>query len=715
MMRRSDRGDVTVPRSFRSIARAVLALALALGSGLIPVAPAARAASGRTSARSVEAAPRPHDLASTAREATVDRRVATALERRGRADALVVFDDDGTVGRIGATRPGAAAARALVPAMRDVKGEVLAGVSGLRVLRDYLRLPIAFLRIGSAAALRRLAADPGVAAIVPDEVNRPVLAQSLPLIRQPQAATAGAVGTGTAVAVLDSGVDYTDPAFGTCTAPGSAGCKVVEAQDFAPPDGQLDDPIRHGTNVAAIVVGVAPETRILAYDVFDGDSATNSVILAAIDAAIARKATYDVRAINLSLGNAAANANPCSSSSNPYVAAFASARAAGILPVVAAGNEALKNGSFRIGLANPSCTPGAISVSAVYDANVGGLSWGSPPDVCTDTTTRADKVTCFSQTATYLTLLAPGALITAAGVTQGGTSQAAPHVAGAVAVLGAANPAATPAAIEDALHTTGPNVFDPLIDMNFHRLDLPDAIAAVASGPTPTPPPSACTVEGTSSGERLEGTAGDDVICAMDGDDVIVIGSGNDSIDGGPGFDYVDFRGSSAGVTVDLAAGTASSAGFTITLRNVEGVIGSPFADTIAGDRGQNEIFGMGGNDAIDGRGGFDYARYDLVRSRVNVDLSRGVAKGQGTDALTSVEGLVGSRQGDRLVGNDKVNWLYGLRGDDVLVGLGGSDTLFGGPGADRLDGGKGNDDLYGGPGRDRCVQGPGTGVTRSC
>ncbi len=59
------------------------------------------------------------------------------------------------------------------------------------------------------------------------------------------------------VAILDTGVNYTHAAFGNCTSPGMPeACRVSAAVEVALNDGALDDN-GHGTNVAAIALGVA--------------------------------------------------------------------------------------------------------------------------------------------------------------------------------------------------------------------------------------------------------------------------------------------------------------------------------------------------------------------------------------------------------------------------------------------------------------------------
>jgi subtilisin family serine protease len=279
------------------------------------------------------------------------------------------------------------------------------------------------------------------------------------------------------VAVLDTGVDYTRSAFGSCTAPAvPSTCRVVYAVDTAPNDGQLDAN-GHGTNVAGIAAGIASASSIVAFDVFDGGSASSAHINAAIDAAINLKDTHNIVALNMSLGGSLYQ-DPCTGPPawrNPFQASIDSARANGILTVAASGNDATSN---AIGM--PACTPGVVSVGASYDANVGGLSWSLPAGgTCTDSSTFADKITCFSNSAYFLTMLAPGALSTAAGYTYGGTSQATPHVSGAVAVLRAAFPADTLDETVARLTSSGVPVTDSRNGITVPRLDMLAAVGAI--------------------------------------------------------------------------------------------------------------------------------------------------------------------------------------------------------------------------------------------
>lgn len=386
----------------------------------------------------------------------IDRNAAT---RRARLPRRI--DDD-------------AALASLAGQYRALKDQAMRPLQGPDIdeLLDYSHLPMRTVHVRSEAALRALAAAPGVRAVYPDVEHRTVLAESLSQIGQPAVAAVGYGGSGATVAVIDDGIDRTQDAFGGCTAIGvPASCRVVAEQTFAIASATDS---RHGTNVAAIVVGVAPQARIAALNVFeDTGGAYTSSILSAINWAIANRSVYGIVAINMSLGDTSRNVAQCNrSNSNVYLTPISNARSAGIHVVAAAGNAGYVNSAFSAGLASPACTPGAVSVGAVYDANVGGLIWGSSPNQCTDNTSRADQITCFSMSSTYLSLLAPGALISAGGFILGGTSQAAPHVAGALAVLRSAFAGETLAAAESRLTANGTPIFDSRISRSFPRLNL---------------------------------------------------------------------------------------------------------------------------------------------------------------------------------------------------------------------------------------------------
>lgn len=327
-------------------------------------------------------------------------------------------------------------------------------------LKNYSDLPVKFKRFKNEKAFRKYIATKGVKAVYENKRLQRVQVESLPLINQPNVAQANAKGAGTTVAVLDDGIDLTNAAFGPCTAPNvpSSTCKVVVAQDFA---AEPATDKAHGTNVSAIVLGVAPAAKIAMLNVFSSDGAFVSDIIDAINWSIANKSTFNIQAMNLSLGGDTKFTSACTNdwSKTP----IQNARNAGITVVIASGNS-----GFTDGIASPACAPAAISVGAVYDANIGGVNFGA----CQDTTTNADKVTCFSNSANFLTLLAPGAAITAAGITQYGTSQAAPHVAGAVAVLRALYPNETLSQTQSRLTSSGTPVLDPRNNITKPRLNL---------------------------------------------------------------------------------------------------------------------------------------------------------------------------------------------------------------------------------------------------
>ncbi len=232
---------------------------------------------------------------------------------------------------------------------------------------------------------------------------------NLDMVRAPDAWPVSR-GAGIIVAVIDTGVDSTHPDL--------AG-KVLPEIDLLPavtPDAIDND---HGTRVASLIAasingvgmaGVAPDVRILPVAALDpsgiGDSSTVARgIIAAADAG--------AKVINLSLGGP--DPDPILDRACIY------AYSKGAILVAAAGNSYQSGNAVQY----PAASPTVLAVASVD-------STGTP--------------SAFSNTGPHIDLAAPGqdvlAAIHGAGYDrQSGTSFAAPHVAGTLALVAAANPA----------------------------------------------------------------------------------------------------------------------------------------------------------------------------------------------------------------------------------------------------------------------------------
>ncbi len=195
------------------------------------------------------------------------------------------------------------------------------------------------------------------------------------------------------------------------------------------------------------------------------------------------------------------------------------------------------------------------------------------------------------------------------------------------------------------------------------------------------------TIDAGDGADWLFGHGGDDTLLGGTGDDYIEGGAGADLIDGGPqdglafGADFAAYAHSDAAVSIDLGAGTASGGHATgDMLFNIEGVIGSDFADTLIGRNAADDRFmGRGGDDFINGLTGFDLVDYVESPNGVTVDLSMGTASdGWGsTDTLMSIERVHGSEFNDVLIGSDTTlvaEFFRGRTGDDFIDGKGGFD-----------------------------------------
>ncbi|WP_342238052.1 beta strand repeat-containing protein [Inquilinus sp. OTU3971] len=195
----------------------------------------------------------------------------------------------------------------------------------------------------------------------------------------------------------------------------------------------------------------------------------------------------------------------------------------------------------------------------------------------------------------------------------------------------------------------------------------------------------------------LAGNAGANVLQGWGGGDVLRGGGGADTLEGGAGIDTASYYTSAAGVTVDLATGTASggdAAGDTLT--GIENLSGSNLGnDILAGNGGANTLQGWGGDDVLrggagadvlEGGAGIDTASWYTSAAGVTVDLAAGTSSGGDAagDTLSGIENLSGSNLGgDVLSGNGGANKLQGWGGDDTLRGGAGADALEGGAGID--------------------------------
>jgi len=216
------------------------------------------------------------------------------------------------------------------------------------------------------------------------------------------------------------------------------------------------------------------------------------------------------------------------------------------------------------------------------------------------------------------------------------------------------------------------------------------------------------TLIGNDGSNTLLGLDGDDSLSGGGGFDFLVGGKGNDTLEGKALSDFVEasYEDAEAGVVVNLtdeehagvAAHTATDGlGGIDTLINIAGVFGSEFGDQIFGADNGEFFEPMGGDDTIDGGGGFDEIDYFSSTDGVRADLTKQgtpqvISASQGSDHFTGIEGLSGSLFNDTLIGDKNGNFLWGRDGADSLFGGEGDDRLRGGPGNDTLDGWSGLD-----------------------
>jgi serine protease AprX len=344
--------------------------------------------------------------------------------------------------------------------------------------------------------LEWLEKHPFVAYVSPDRVNKVLFDdEKIPAVMADVARQQYALdGTGIGVAVIDSGV-YSHDDLQTSDKTAS---RIVYAESFVPGDPSTNDAYGHGTHVAGIIagngqdslsgygqqyMGLAPNANIINLRVLDGNGAgSDSQVIAAIGRAIQLQSTYNIRVINLSLGRPVYE----SYAQDPLCQAVESAWKAGIVVVVAAGNDGRDNSQGTNGygtIGAPGSDPSVITVGATktngtptrLDDNIASYSSKGPTLI--DHVVKPDLVAPGNRT---ISLQSPGNYLvttysfqnvlplptcdstgttctTGAGgqyLQLSGTSMATPVVAGAAALMIQQDPTLTPDTVKARMMKT---------------------------------------------------------------------------------------------------------------------------------------------------------------------------------------------------------------------------------------------------------------------
>ncbi len=347
--------------------------------------------------------------------------------------------------------------------------------------------------------LKKLLSTDEVAQIYKDEFRPLMLKSSLQQIGMKNLSRNAPKGNGTTVAVLDSGID-SHHAFLSSKVKGEAcfsqlgSCpnNTTHAEGKGagmPCKGECS----HGTHVAGIVAGyssnmagVAASADLLAVQVFSVEGnkvgSLDSDVLQGLEWVYLNRKKYNVKAINMSLGGGAF-AGDCDFL-EPYKIMIEMLTQANVAVVVASGNEYKANT-----IAAPSCISNAISVGSLGKNN---------------------QISPFSNANSQLDILAPGGDILSAipgdqFEVMSGTSMAAPHVAGAWAVLASMYPTASLNDIETAIKQGADKYRDPRNNLLFPVLRLDKAANWLANNNTQPIPKPTPVVEDDGQSQRIDG------------------------------------------------------------------------------------------------------------------------------------------------------------------------------------------------------------------
>lgn len=357
----------------------------------------------------------------------------------------------------------AAAAQAQQAAIRFSQSQLLTNVRAnfRKVSAQFKTIPYLSVEV-DAAGLQALAASPLVANLTENITFTAALADSTPLMGGTAAQQQGYDGTGQTIAILDDGVFKNHPFFGgriIAEACFTADCPVTVGDGVAIPPLTSHD---HGTHVAGIAAGkgesfsgMAPGANIIAVRVLTGPTGTLDDIIEGLEHVYTLRNAYKIAAVNMSIQGPLYSPPNCDTAFPSLTTAINNLHDAGIAVVVSSGNS-----SSSTQIAIPACISNSISVG---------------------NTTKADAVNASSNSASNLDLLATGTDINSSignnlfGL-KSGTSMAAPHVAGAIAILRQHDSSLTPADILTALQDTGTPILDTRNGITRNRINTVPAM-----------------------------------------------------------------------------------------------------------------------------------------------------------------------------------------------------------------------------------------------
>jgi serine protease AprX len=337
--------------------------------------------------------------------------------------------------------------------------------------------------------LRKLADYPGVELIVDDrptsgEMNRVAVTVGARAVQQ----TYGLRGAGVGVAVIDSGVTSwsNDLTYaGTSSLVQTAnGQRVAGFVDFVNGRTAPYDDNGHGTHVAGIIAGngynslgvragIAPDAHLVSLKVLDAQGhGVISNVIAALDWAVANKAPFNIRVINLSVGAAVT----MSYTVDPLALAAKRAVDAGIVVVTAAGNLGKNSvtGAVQYGaITAPANAPWVITVGASsHQGTVDrtddimasfssrgptAIDYQAKPDLVAPgvgTVSLSDPTSTMYTTMSSYLMSGSLPLGYMPYLSLTGTSMSAPVVAGTVALMVQANPGLSPNLVKAILEYT---------------------------------------------------------------------------------------------------------------------------------------------------------------------------------------------------------------------------------------------------------------------